>query len=214
MQNPVAAADEAERCVKELECSGININGYSNIGGANDIHYLDEPQCRPFWAKISELDVLVYLHLRYVAPNQTRAFRGYVFLAGSPWGFGRETAEHVLRLMLSGLFDEFPKLKVVLGHCDEGLPFSHAHTDHRLRHFSKEMRSPNKQSLCYYLNTNIWITMASVQRRSTLEDTIREVAAERVMFSIDYPYEDMLEVAEWFDNLEMDPTTKSLLKVN
>ena len=208
MQDPKAAAEEAERCVKELGCCGILINGYSNVGGVNDVQYLDEPQCDPFWAKLSELDVPLYLHPRIPPPDQIRIFKGYEFLAGSPWGFGRETAEHALRLMVSGLFDRYPNLKIVLGHCGEGLPFSIKRTDERLRHFKKGSTGPHKHPLCHYFAKNFWITSAGVQSQSTLEDTIREVGIDRVLFSIDYPYEDMIEVSDWFESLQMDSHTR------
>jgi predicted TIM-barrel fold metal-dependent hydrolase len=211
MQDPHAAAKEAERCVKELGCCGILINGYTNLGSADEVQYLDEPQCDPFWAKLAELDVPLYLHPRIPPANQIRIFKGYEFLAGSPWGFGRETAEHALRLMVSGLFDRYPTLQIVLGHCGEGLPFSIARTDHRLRHFRKGVHGPHQHPLCYYFAKNFWITSAGVQRQSTLESTIREVGIDRVLFSIDYPYEDMLETAQWFDGLELDETTRAKL---
>ena len=85
MQDPHEAAKEAERCVKDLGCCGILINGYCNIGSVNHVQYLDEPQCEPFWAKLAELDVPLYLHPRIPPPDQLRVFRGYEFLAGSPW---------------------------------------------------------------------------------------------------------------------------------
>jgi predicted TIM-barrel fold metal-dependent hydrolase len=213
MQDPQAAAKEAERCVKELGCVGILINGFSNVGNpdALEIQYLDEPQCEPFWAKLAELDVPLYLHPRIVAPVQTRIFRGYEFLAGSPWGFGRETAEHALRLMLSGLFDRYPNLRIVLGHCGEGLPFGIARADLRLRHFRKGEHGTHQRELCYYFPKNFWITTAGVQKQSVLESTIREVGIDRVMFSSDYPYEDMIETAQWFDALEIDDHTRAKL---
>ncbi|MCJ1304883.1 hypothetical protein MMC08_007696 [Hypocenomyce scalaris] len=211
MQDPRAAAKEAERCVRDLGCCGILINGYSNIGSVNDVQYLDEPQCEPFWAKLAELDVPLYLHPRIPPPNQIRVFKGYEFLAGSPWGFGRETAEHALRLMVSGLFDRHPSLKIILGHCGEGLPFSLARTDHRLRHFKTGVSGPHKHPLCFYFNQNFWVTSAGVQRQSTLENTIREVGVDRVLWSIDYPFEDMLEMSQWFDNLELDNNTREKL---
>jgi gamma-resorcylate decarboxylase len=213
MQDPQAAAREAERCVKELGCVGILINGFSNVGNpdALEIQYLDEPQCEPFWAKLAELDVPLYLHPRIVAPSQTRIFRGYEFLAGSPWGFGRETAEHALRLMLSGLFDRYPNIRIVLGHCGEGLPFGIARADLRLRHFRTGEHGPHQHELCHYFAKNFWITTAGVQKQSVLESTIREVGIDRVMFSSDYPYEDMIETAQWFDALEIDEHTRAKL---
>jgi 2,3-dihydroxybenzoate decarboxylase len=211
MQDPYEAAKEAERCVKELGCCGILINGYSNIGDVNNIQYLDEPQCEPFWAKMAELNVPLYLHPRIPPPDQLRVFKGYEFLAGSPWGFGRETAEHALRLMLSGLFDRFPNLQIVLGHCGEGLPFSIARTDHRLRHFKEGVSGPHKHSLSYYFAKNFWITTAGVQKQNTLENTIKEVGIDRVIFSVDYPFEDMIETCQWFEGLEMDDVSRAKL---
>lgn len=135
MHDPVAAAVEAERCVKVLGFVGILINGYCNIGGPETVQYLHEPQCEPIWAKLEELDVPLYLHPRIPTPGQMRIFKGYKFLAGSPWGFGVETATHSIRLMISGLFGRHPNLKIIRGHCGEGLPFSLARIDHRMRHF-------------------------------------------------------------------------------
>jgi len=91
---------------------GILVNGYSNVGDANSVQYLDEPQCEPFRAAVEELDVPLCLHPRIPAPNQLRAYSGLEFLAGSPWGFGAETATHALRLMVSGLFDRHPPVAI------------------------------------------------------------------------------------------------------
>jgi len=91
---------------------GILVNGYSNVGDANSVQYLDEPQCEPFWAAVEELDVPLCLHPRIPAQNQLRAYSGLEFLAGSPWGFGAETATHALRLMVSGLFDRHPPVAI------------------------------------------------------------------------------------------------------
>jgi len=213
MQDPQAAAKEAERCVKELGCCGILINGFSDMGSpdAGEVQYLDEPQCEPLWAKLAELDVPLYLHPRNVAPTQSRVLRGYEFLAGSPWGFARETAEHVLRLMLSGLFDRYPDLRVVLGHCGEGLPFAIKRVDHRMRHFSKGVSGAHQHSLSHYFAKNFWITSSGVLTQSTLECTIREVGVDRVLFSADYPLEDVIEMADWFDGLEIDDPTRAKL---
>ena len=153
MQDPQGAAKEAERCVKGLGCCGILINGFSNVrdSDAGEVQYLDEPQCEPFWAKLAELDVPLYLHPRNVAPNQSHPLRSNEFLAGSPWGFARETAKHALRLMLSGLFDRYPHLRIVLGHCGEGLPFAINRVDHRVRHFRKVLTA--------LINTHYAITL-------------------------------------------------------
>ena len=211
MQDPHAAAVEAERCIRELGFIGILINGYTNIGGqgdANTVQYLDEPQCDPFWAKLEELDVPLYIHPRIPPPNQTRAYRGYEYLAGSPWGFGTETAIHAIRLMISGLFDRRPGLKIILGHCGEGIPFSLYRIDHRLRHFRAGI-VPCKRPLQQYWEQNFWITTAGVMSEGAFTETKRVCGEDRLMWSADYPYEDYDEIGSWFDGLEMSENARA-----
>lgn len=208
MQDPKAAAAEAERCVKELGFVGILINGYSQVGDAETVQYLDEPQCEPFWAKLEELDVPLYLHPRIPTPGQMRIYRGYEFLAGSPWGFGVETATHSIRLMVSGLFDRHPKLKVILGHCGEGLPFSLARIDHRMRHFQPH-HYKCKLRMQQYWDQNFWITTAGVTSDASFSDTLRSCGEDRLMWSVDYPYEDYDETGTWFESLEMSENTRA-----
>ena len=129
-------------------------------------------------------------------------------LAGSRWGFGSETAAHALRLMVSGLFDRYPKLQIILGHCGEGLPFSLPRIDQRMRHFQHEALWPAKQTMTYYWENNFYVTTAGVQDEGALLDTLRVTDEDRVMFSVDYPFEDDLEIAGWFDRLEMNIETK------
>ena len=109
MQDPEAAGLELARAVGEHGFKEALINGYSTIGGEEDVKYLDEG-ANVFWAKAAELDVPDYLHPREPLPSQRRAMQGYPELVGSAWGFGYETATHAVRLMLSSLFDRFPTL--------------------------------------------------------------------------------------------------------
>jgi predicted TIM-barrel fold metal-dependent hydrolase len=87
---------------------------------------------REFWAQVAKLHVPVYLHPREPLPSQRRAIQGYPELVGSAWAFAYETSSHAVRLMLSGLFDEFPGVQVILGHMGEGLPFMLPRLQHRL----------------------------------------------------------------------------------
>lgn len=145
LQDPEEAAKELERAVNELGFVGALVNGYSNIGDENTAQYLDEPQVRPFWEKAAQLQVPVYLHPRIPLPNQQRIYEGYEGLLGSAWGFGVETATHAIRLILSGLFDEYPDLTVILGHLGEGLPFTLPRVEHRLRHQRPETHGNHKK---------------------------------------------------------------------
>ena len=207
MQDPKAAAAEAERCVKQLGFVGILVNGFSNIGDANTVQYMDEPQCEPFWAKMEEMDVPLYLHPRIPPPSQMRIYKGYEFLGGSPWGFGVETAMHAVRLMVSGLFDRHPGLKILLGHCGEGIPFSLHRIDHRMRHFQPH-HFQCKLKLQQYWEKNFWTTTAGVMNDGTFRDTLRVCGEDRLLWSVDYPYEDYDEIGPWFDNLDMAENTR------
>ncbi len=199
LQDPSAAAKELERAVKDLGFAGALVNGYSNIGDDNTAQYLDEPQVRPFWQKASELDVPVYLHPRIPLPDQRRLYRDYDALMGSAWGFGIETATHAVRLILSGLFDELPNLKVILGHCGEGLPFLLPRLEHRLRHQVRGSHGKHKLPPTAYLRKNFFLTTSGVFRTQTLLSTLLEVGGDRILFSVDSPYESMDEIAPWFD---------------
>lgn len=102
LRNASTAAQALERAVTDLGLKGVLINGYTNIGPNEEIHYLDEASLDEFWACVAQLDVPVYLHPREPLPSQTRAIRGYPELGGSAWAFAYETATHAVRLMLSG----------------------------------------------------------------------------------------------------------------
>ena len=91
---------------------------------ADSAVFYDLPQYRPFWTTVQELGVPFYLHPRSPLSTRQQAYEGYPWLAASVWGFAVETSIHALRLMASGLFNEYPKLRVILGHLGEGLPFA------------------------------------------------------------------------------------------
>lgn len=200
LQDPKAAGDELERAVNELGFSGALINGYSNIGEENTAQYLDEPQVWPFWERVEKLGVPVYLHPRIPLPNQQRIYEGYEGLLGSAWGFGVETAMHAIRLILSGLFDRYPNLTIILGHLGEGLPFTLPRVEHRLRHQRGETHGNHQKAPMEYLRNNFYLTTSGVFRTQALLDTLLEVGADRILFSVDYPYESMEEISSWFDS--------------
>ena len=166
LQDPISAAAELERCVKTLGGVGSFVGGYTNNGSANNVIYLDDPSNYPFLDKVVELDVPIYLHPRTPPPDQQRVYEAYNFLAGSPWGFSSETAAHVLRLMVSGIFDRYPTLKIILGHCGEGLPFFLPRIDQRMRHFTDYW--PAKESPGTYWERNFWVTTSGVMDGATL----------------------------------------------
>ena len=209
LQDPQGAADELERAVTELGLKGALINGYSNVGDGESVQYLDEEPVRPFWESVAKLDVPVYLHPREPLPSQMRSIQGYPELGGSAWAFGYETASHAVRLMLSGIFDEHPNIQVVLGHLGEGLPYLLPRLQHRMDEQREGVKgSRAKRRASYYLSNNFWITTSGHFHTKPLLEAIEQVGLDRIMFSVDYPYEQMDVAGRWFDDLRMDNAAK------
>ena len=114
MQDAKAAADELERCVKELKFCGAMINGHTNG------QYLDHPSLSPFWERAEALGTLIYIHPTdpvSVAP----VLQGHPGLRRATWEWTFETGSHALRLVFGGVFDRFPKARLGLGHMGETL---------------------------------------------------------------------------------------------
>ncbi|WP_423395378.1 amidohydrolase family protein [Burkholderia sp. LMG 21824] len=201
IQSPRAAADELERAVVELGMKGALINGYTNIGDRDTAQYLDEEPVWEFWERVSTLNVPVYLHPREPLPAQQRIYAGYESLVGSAWGFAHETATHAIRLMLSGLFDQYPNIQIILGHLGEGLPLMLPRLEHRLDMQREGVGLGRaKRRVSEYFSENFYITTAGHFHTKGLFNAISEVGTDRVMFSADYPYESMTTASQWFDH--------------
>jgi gamma-resorcylate decarboxylase len=198
LQDPQAAAQELTRCIRELGFCGALVNGYSQIGAQDSTMFYDLPQYRDFWATVQQLDVPFYLHPRSASPHQP-AYEGHRWLTGSVWGFEAETSIHALRLMGSGLFDDYPKLKIILGHLGEGLPCSIWRIDNRVsRTFGAKPIA--KLPIGHYLRENFYITTSGNFRTQTLTEVMMEVGADRILYSVDFPFEDTAIAADWFDH--------------
>jgi predicted TIM-barrel fold metal-dependent hydrolase len=195
MHDPDAAARELERCVTQFGFRGALVNGYSQVGDRESCVYYDIPAYRPFWATVEKLDVPFYLHPR--EPSQLRAYQGHPWLVGPAYGFAAETGLHALRLIGSGLFDEHPRLTIILGHLGEGLPYNLHRIDQRIAW--SPMGYPARRKVSEYFAENFFMTTAGNFRTQTLINAILEVGADRILFSTDYPFEEATEAAEWFD---------------
>jgi 2,3-dihydroxybenzoate decarboxylase len=199
MQDPDAAAAELTRCVKELGMVGALVNGFSQAGTPDNILYYDLPGYRPFWRAVEALDVPFYLHPRNPLPSAAQIYEGHPWLLGPTWAFGQETAVHALRLMASGLFDAHPRLKIVLGHLGEGLPYSIWRVDHRNAWTKQAPRYPAKRKLGDYFQENFYLTTSGNFRTQSLIGAMLEIGADRILFSTDWPFENIDHAAKWFD---------------
>ncbi len=200
MQDPERATRELERCVTDLHFKGALVNGFSDLETPGQMVYYDAPQYEEFWAAVERLDVPFYLHPRNPLPAHAAIYDGHPWLLGPTWAFGQETAVHALRLMASGLFDRHPKLQIVLGHMGEGLPYSMWRIDNRNAWVKLPKGYPAKKTFGEYFQNNFHITTSGNFRTQTLIDAILEIGADRIMFSTDWPFENVDHAATWFDS--------------
>ncbi len=199
MQDPDAAIRELERCVRELGFRGALVNGFSQVGDAGTVAYYDQKPYWPFWAEVERLGVPFYLHPRNPLPQHATIYEGHPWLLGPTWAFGQETAVHALRLMASGLFDAHPGLRIILGHMGEGLPYSMWRVDNRNAWVKTPKTYPAKRPLSDYFQENFYITTSGNFRTQALIDAILEIGADRILFSADWPFENIDHAANWFD---------------
>ena len=198
MQDPAAAARELSRCVSELGFKGALVNGFSQVEVEDSAVYYDLPQYEEFWATVEQLGVPFYLHPRDPLFSRQQHYEGHPWFVGPVWAFAVETSIHALRLMASGLFDRHPKLTIILGHLGEGITFNIWRADHRLKKDSRGM--PAQRPLADYFREHFYLTTSGNFRTPSLENAIAEVGVDRILFSADYPFENIADAAAWFDN--------------
>ena len=199
--DPKAAADELERCVTQLGFKGAMIHGHQQG------EFLDAKKYWPIWERAERLGVPVYLHPALPHPDAVKAyFEGYEELARAPWGFALDTSCHFLRLVFGGVFDAYPKLKIVLGHLGEGLPFAmHRLNDHSM-HAAK--RRGLKKEPIEYLRDNMVVTTSGNWFEPAFVCTLLAVGADNILFAIDWPYESNQTGMEWLRRLSVSDADK------
>ncbi len=177
--DPVAAARELERTVKELGFCGAMVHGSSRG------HFLDEPQFRPIFESASALDVPIYLHPCTPQPAVFDTYyKDYPGLGRAALGFGIEMAVQAARLVVSGVFDEFPRLKIILGHLGETLPFVLWRADDTLSRRAKLRRSFRE-----YFTDHFYLTTSGNFSQPALQCAIAELGVARILFAVDWPFQ-------------------------
>jgi 2,3-dihydroxybenzoate decarboxylase len=194
LQDPAAAVRELDRVITQLGLSGVLVNGH-----VLDT-YLDEPSYRVFWEALAGHDVPLYLHPNS-APLGWSVFEGRPELLGPNYAWAAETGAHALRLIYSGLFDEFPTAKVILGHMGEFLPFQMSRLDIRYRDLVPEVKLAKKPS--EYLVDNFAITTSGVLSTSALLAATMAVGIDNVLFAVDYPYESSADAVDFLRALPL-----------
>ncbi len=184
-QAPDQAVAELRRCVTVLGMRGVKVD--SHVGG----QYLDGPEFRPVFREAAELGVPIYLHPREPRPDMLAPFLAYPGLPLALWGFPSDVSLHTIRLICSGLFDEFPDLTVVLGHLGEGIPMFLDRMDRKglmpsTSHYLKLRFSE-------YVRRNIMVATSGMFTPRELRYVVDTLGADRVMFAADYPFEPLVE---------------------
>ena len=197
-QNPSAAAKELERAVSGLKLKGAIVNSHTQG------EYLDDPKFWDIFAAAEALDVPVYLHPNtppnaMIEPFMERGLDGAVF------GFAVETGLHALRLVVSGVFDRFPDLKIVLGHLGEGLPYWLFRIDFmhgasvRANRYASQPKLERKAS--EYLRENFYYTTSGMAWTPPIRYVQSVMGVERLMYAMDYPYQFVPEEVNVTDEL-------------
>jgi len=184
--DPKAAADELERAVTKLGFKGAMVHGLTAIDGAN--LFLDDKRFWPIFERAQALDVPIYMHPAVPHKAVVEAYykdylEQFPGLMTAAWGFTVETATQGIRLVLSGVFEAYPRLKIILGHLGESLPFSLWRIDMALQRQGNRP-TPFRDTF----REHFWITTSGNFSTPALLCSVMEMGADRILFSVDYPF--------------------------
>jgi predicted TIM-barrel fold metal-dependent hydrolase len=194
--DPKAAADELERTVTRHGFKGAMVNGLT------DGRFLDDKRFWPVFERAAALDVPLYMHPAVPHPGVIEAYykdyaEKHPGILRAAWGFTVETATQGIRLVLSGVFDAYPGLKIVLGHMGEGLPFYLWRISHGLR------GSTGAKSFRDIFCEHFWITTSGFFSNPALICCVMEMGIDHILFSVDYPFVDNMPGAKWTETLPL-----------
>jgi hypothetical protein len=204
--SPEAAADELQRTVNDYGFHGVLVNG------ATEGIFLDDPRFEPVLARAEELDLPIYLHPGIPTEPVRAAYYdnlpgNFSFtLALSAWGWHADTAIHTLRMVLSGALDRHPGLKLVIGHMGEALPFMLDRIDETTAATAKtHLRRSVRQTIL----DQVWITTSGFFTMVPFMAALMSFGADRIMFSVDYPFASNARARAFLDALPVSPADRA-----
>ena len=198
--NPAAAADELERCVAKLGFKGAMVHGLTNL------KFIDDKMFWPIFERAAALDVPIYVHPGPPHPAVVEAYykdyaESHRAILTAGWGFTVETATAGLRLVLSGVFDAHPNLKIILGHLGEGLPFSLWRINYTFSDFGRD--TSGSSSFRDVFCEHFYITTSGNFSNPALLCSVMEMGADRILFSVDWPYVENSPGTEWMQGVPL-----------
>lgn len=204
-QDPAAAAREVARSMNQLSLNGVIINSHTHG------EYLDDRKFWPILEAAVEHEAPIYLHPTIPSDAMIGPLSQYGMM-GALWGFGADASLHVVRMMLGGVFDAFPALQVVLGHLGEALPFWLDRLDNRYSNIKRRGLSPLGKPLqrlpSEYFATNFHVTTSGMMTEAPLDFVLKTLGEDRVMFAIDYPFEQSVEAVEFIRRAALSDETR------
>lgn len=204
-QDPKAAAKEIDRAVNKLGLSGVVINSHTKG------EYLDDPKFWDIFEAAEALDAPIYIHPQTPPPDMSAQFIKR-HLEGAIHGFAVEVALHVVAIVLSGAFERFPKLKIVIGHGGEGLPFWLHRLDTQ-QHLVLSSMGENrlKAKISDYIRRNVYMTTSGMGWEPAIMFCLNTMGEDHVLYAMDYPYQYMMEEVEAHDRLPVAPAVRRKL---
>lgn len=199
---PEAAADELERAVRDLGFKGAMIHGLT--GG----EFHDEKKFWPVFARAEKLDVPIYMHPSFPDERIVDAYyktyiKDYPMVMRAAWGYTVETATQAIRMVLSGMFREYPNLKIVLGHMGETLPFL-------MWRINQALSRPGHSDINFRdtFTRHFWITTSGHFSTPALVASMLELGSDKIMFAVDWPFVANQPAMDWIDTLQISPADR------
>ena len=201
-QSPQRAVREIKRAMTELKLNGLIINSHTHG------EFLDDPKFWPILEAAVTYDAPIYLHPSFPADSMIEPYNKYGMM-GALWGFQAECSLHVIRMILSGVFDQFPTLRIVLGHLGEGIPYWLSRLDNRYQNILRRgglpslgMKQLERLPSEYFMN-NFYVTTAGMNASAPFDYCVKLLGPERVLFAIDYPYEQTEDATGFVRGLDL-----------
>jgi 5-carboxyvanillate decarboxylase len=203
-QSPKRAVLEMERAVRKLGLNGFVVNSHTNN------EYLDDPKYWPLLEAAEALDRCIYIHPRGPSDMLSGPMRDYGMFAAL-WAYGVEVSTHAVRLILSGVFDRFPKLRICLGHMGEAVHFWSWRLD--FMSARAQLAGAPKLSLkpSEYLRRNFAITTSGQESPLALDFSIRQLGIDNVMWAVDYPYQPTAPAVAFMDGVQVSDAERHQL---
>jgi 2,3-dihydroxybenzoate decarboxylase len=204
-QDPVQAAKEIERAIGRLGFKAVMVNGHTQG------EYLDDPKFLPILETAAALNAPIYIHPTTMPRAMIRHFLESG-LDGAVYGFGVDTGLHALRLIVAGVFDRLPNLKIIIGHMGEALPFWQYRLDYMhlagVRSHRYDFLKPLQKPVSGYLRDNFYITNSGVAWPPAIKFTQDTVGVDNTLYAMDYPYQCDVDEVIALDAMDMDPGLK------